>query len=73
MVHLALGYSLPDTGGENRSRLHWDPICDLRMEAGSAPTVIQPYAGYILPSKTHPEPHHRSFRRFVYTSVIRRW
>ena len=29
-VHLALGYSLPDTGGKNRSGVHWDLICDLR-------------------------------------------
>ncbi len=29
-VHLALGYSLPETGGKNRSGIHWDLICDLR-------------------------------------------
>ena len=32
-VHLALGASYPETGGVNRSGLHWDMICDLR--AGS--------------------------------------
>ena len=29
-VHLAVGYSLPDTGGQNRSGVHWDLVCDLR-------------------------------------------
>jgi aminopeptidase len=29
-VHLALGRSYPETGGENVSALHWDLICDLR-------------------------------------------
>jgi aminopeptidase len=29
-VHLALGQSYPETGGVNRSALHWDMICDLR-------------------------------------------
>ena len=29
-VHLALGTSYPETGGLNRSGLHWDMICDLR-------------------------------------------
>jgi aminopeptidase len=29
-VHLALGTSYPETGGLNRSGLHWDLICDLR-------------------------------------------
>ena len=29
-VHLALGTSYPETGGLNRSGLHWDIICDLR-------------------------------------------
>jgi aminopeptidase len=29
-VHLALGRSLPGTGGENASALHWDMVCDLR-------------------------------------------
>jgi aminopeptidase len=29
-VHLALGRSVPGTGGENKSGLHWDIVCDLR-------------------------------------------
>jgi aminopeptidase len=29
-VHLALGRSYPETGGVNRSAIHWDLICDLR-------------------------------------------
>jgi aminopeptidase len=29
-VHLALGRSYPETGGRNRSAVHWDLICDLR-------------------------------------------
>jgi aminopeptidase len=29
-VHLALGRSYPETGGQNASALHWDMICDLR-------------------------------------------
>ena len=31
-VHLALGRSYPETGGKNKSALHWDLICDLREE-----------------------------------------
>ena len=29
-VHLALGRSVPGTGGTNESGLHWDMVCDLR-------------------------------------------
>jgi aminopeptidase len=29
-VHLALGRSYPESGGVNRSALHWDLVCDLR-------------------------------------------
>jgi aminopeptidase len=29
-VHLAIGRSYPETGGTNRSSVHWDLICDLR-------------------------------------------
>jgi aminopeptidase len=29
-VHLALGRSVPGTGGDNVSGLHWDMVCDLR-------------------------------------------
>jgi aminopeptidase len=31
-VHVALGRSYPETGGTNKSALHWDLICDLRGE-----------------------------------------
>ena len=31
-IHLALGASYPETGGVNRSSLHWDMIKDLRSE-----------------------------------------
>ncbi len=30
-VHLALGESYPESGGVNRSKLHWDMVCDLRQ------------------------------------------
>lgn len=33
-IHMALGESYPETGGQNHSALHWDMICDLRPEAG---------------------------------------
>ena len=29
-AHLALGTAYPESGGLNRSALHWDLICDLR-------------------------------------------
>lgn len=29
-MHLALGASYPETGGTNRSAIHWDIVCDLR-------------------------------------------
>jgi aminopeptidase len=29
-VHFALGEAYPETGGLNRSALHWDMVCDLR-------------------------------------------
>jgi aminopeptidase len=28
--HLAVGTAYPETGGQNRSGLHWDMVCDLR-------------------------------------------
>ncbi|HEV2581301.1 MAG TPA: aminopeptidase, partial [Ktedonobacteraceae bacterium] len=31
-VHLALGNSYPETGGLNHSALHWDMVCDLRVD-----------------------------------------
>jgi aminopeptidase len=32
-VHLALGKSYPESGGQNRSALHWDLVCDLRSQS----------------------------------------
>lgn len=29
-IHLALGYSLPESGGVNQSGIHWDMVCDLK-------------------------------------------
>jgi aminopeptidase len=29
-VHLALGESYPESGGLNKSAIHWDMVCDLR-------------------------------------------
>jgi aminopeptidase len=31
-VHLALGNGMPDLGGQNVSRIHWDIVKDLRLE-----------------------------------------
>ncbi len=31
-IHVALGASYPETGGQNQSALHWDMICDLRHD-----------------------------------------
>lgn len=31
-IHIALGASLPESGGENVSALHWDMVCDLRKD-----------------------------------------
>ena len=28
--HIALGASLPESGGKNESAIHWDMLCDLR-------------------------------------------
>ena len=33
-VHMAIGMSYPESGGENDSAVHWDMVCDLR-ERGS--------------------------------------
>ncbi|MGD8538497.1 MAG: aminopeptidase [Candidatus Aminicenantes bacterium] len=30
-IHVALGASIPETGGVNESALHWDMVCDLRV------------------------------------------
>ncbi|MEO0072006.1 MAG: aminopeptidase [candidate division WOR-3 bacterium] len=32
-IHIALGSCYPETGGKNKSSLHWDMICDLRHDA----------------------------------------
>ncbi len=31
--HMALGASYPETGGKNKSAIHWDMICDMRKNA----------------------------------------
>jgi aminopeptidase len=31
-VHMAVGMSYPESGGENDSAVHWDMVCDLRHE-----------------------------------------
>ena len=31
--HLAVGASIPESGGKNKSSLHWDMVCDLKREA----------------------------------------
>lgn len=31
--HTALGASYPETGGRNKSTIHWDMICDMRADA----------------------------------------
>jgi aminopeptidase len=33
-VHIALGESFPESGGVNKSALHWDMVCDLRAGRG---------------------------------------
>jgi aminopeptidase len=30
-IHLAVGTSYPETGGQNESAVHWDMVCDLRQ------------------------------------------
>ena len=30
-MHLALGASYPESGGQVQSALHWDLVCDLRQ------------------------------------------
>ncbi len=30
-VHMAIGMSYPESGGENASAVHWDMVCDLRQ------------------------------------------
>jgi aminopeptidase len=46
-VHLALGRSYPESGGQNVSALHWDLICDLRTGgrlSADGETVFEPRA-----------------------------
>ena len=31
-IHLALGAAYPETGGKNKSALHWDLITDMKKE-----------------------------------------
>jgi aminopeptidase len=31
LSHLALGLAFPKIGGQNRSALHWDMVCDMRQ------------------------------------------
>lgn len=31
--HMAIGASIPGTGGVNRSAVHWDMVCDLRQDS----------------------------------------
>jgi aminopeptidase len=31
--HLAVGASIPESGGKNKSALHWDMVCDLKRNA----------------------------------------
>lgn len=31
-MHIALGRSYPETGGKNKSAIHWDMVCDLRED-----------------------------------------
>ncbi len=35
-IHMALGNSYPETGGQNVSALHWDMVCDLRPQPVAA-------------------------------------
>jgi aminopeptidase len=35
-IHLALGMAFPEIGGQNRSALHWDMVCDMRHGAAYA-------------------------------------
>ncbi|HEX8976063.1 MAG TPA: aminopeptidase [Solirubrobacteraceae bacterium] len=47
-VHLALGRSYPESGGQNESALHWDLICDLRRGgrlSADGETVFEPAGG----------------------------
>src|SRR5919204_6447238 len=51
-VHMAIGMSYPETGGENSSAVHWDMVCDLRQ--GGSITVdgeeLQRDGQFLVPS-----------------------
>lgn len=32
-IHMAIGNAYPETGGKNRSAVHWDMICDMREDS----------------------------------------
>jgi aminopeptidase len=32
-IHIALGATLPEAGGKNKSGIHWDMVCDLRKNS----------------------------------------
>jgi aminopeptidase len=44
-MHVALGFTFPETGGKNQSGLHWDMICDLRQGEVYADGVLCYAAG----------------------------
>lgn len=51
-VHLALGRSYPETGGKNRSSLHWDLICDLRTGGRlfADGELLQQHGRFVMPT-----------------------
>lgn len=55
-VHMALGASYPESGGKNKSGLHWDIVCDLRKggEIHVDGEVIQRNGKFL--SKEFPQP-----------------
>ena len=55
-MHVALGSSFEELGGENTSALHWDLVCDLREEGEVyADGELVWRAGHFL---EQPEPAH---------------
>jgi aminopeptidase len=32
-IHIALGAGYPETGSRNQSAIHWDMICDMRVDS----------------------------------------
>jgi aminopeptidase len=47
-MHLALGFTYPETGGKNQSGLHWDMICDLRQGRS------MPMGSYVMRRESSP-------------------